>query len=843
MLSRARRAVHLPYVAALAAGVLTLGGLQALAVDRADATPPATCTPTSNPLGAATGWTEFVEGNGTRGAESEGSIAYGGDFNGSGFTVGSHLPVTTPPSTPTLVVAGSHGTFNLQRGSAYLTPQTGVNFNGGAGTGYLSANPVDFAAAFTSLRATSSTWATFAPNGTATTVTANPLPGGQVTLVLTGTDPNLNVFQIGAADLGTKQVGIDAPQGSTVLINVTGSAPAFNNNMLIKQGSSWDQASDGVVKPGQQTAQGWPGIIWNFPSATSVQINSGSAFAGTVLAPNAAVSVGNAGHTIGQMIAKSFSSTKETHFNLLPSTVCLPGPAGDSDVTITKTASVASPHGGDSVTYSLLVQNLGDSPATGVTVTDTLPAGVTFVSATSPCTFASGTVTCAVGTLAAHASTTLTITVVANPVAGAGPSSHPQAHHWLTPYHSEVQVDLEPGEQKSVTLSCSPGDILADGQFRIDHVDQDTGTIAGSVKVLSSQYTGLGVGSWKGVIRNDATGRAQAKAFIVCLPAYTDAATRQTGYDDNHKHPLSVDPTAVTSTATYPAGRSTATLTCPVGTIPVAPGFDAPAGGVVLAGSEYDQAGHPRDWTFTLDAAAPTTVTLSARCLRTTVGPVYGHTHDLLFTHLVQTVTVSGHTAKEGDEFQVICPDDAKGIVSTWNLPPGVRHFGNDPRLKTRAFRLFNDSGTTKQATVDLLCMRDRTSIEGMGTTDPVVVTNTASVTSVSADANEYNNSSSATITVQPGSSTTSLAGKLLVSGAASLRVVSSMPGRAALSVRSKGALLARGTVGLRPGGAVTAELKLTRAGKRQLSRLDRVTVSVDPTRGRTVRQSVAVQR
>ena len=76
----------------------------------------------------------YVETNGTRGAESEGSIAYGGSFSGSGFTVGSHLPSSTPASTPTLVVAGTHGTFNLQRGSAYVDPQTGVNFNGGAGT-------------------------------------------------------------------------------------------------------------------------------------------------------------------------------------------------------------------------------------------------------------------------------------------------------------------------------------------------------------------------------------------------------------------------------------------------------------------------------------------------------------------------------------------------------------------------------------------------------------------------------------------------------------------------------------------------------------------------------------
>lgn len=842
---RARRATRLPFAVAAVLCVSSAVAVLQLSGGGATALTPPVCTTVSNPLGDATGWTEFIETDGTRGAESEGSIAYGGSFSGSGFTVGSHLPVSTPASTPTLVVAGSHGSFNLQRGSAYVNPPSGVNFNGGGG--YLASNPVSFGPAFTYLRAKSADWATAAQTGTVTTATSNPLPGGQVTLVLSGTNADLNVFNISQADLGSKQVGIDVPQGSTVLINVSGTAPAFQNNLLIKRAvtGDWDQASDGVVKPGQNSAAGWPGILWNFPQATSVQINSGSAFAGTVLAPDAAVTVGNAGHTIGQMIAKSFDSGKETHFNLFPSSVCLPGPpppSGDSDVKITKTASDPNPHGGDLVTYTLLVENVGDSPATGVVVKDVLPAGVTFDSAQSPCIQASGTVTCNVGTIPAHGSTTLWIKVVANPVAGAGTPSHPQAHHWLTPYKVESHVDLEAGEQKSVTLSCDAGDILSDGHFRIDHVDQDTGTIADDVTILSSQATGLGVGSWKGIIRNDAVGRAQAKAFIVCLPKETEAADRQTGYSDSHKHPLSVDPAPVTHTATYAAGSHSATLTCPTGTIPVAPGFDAPAGGVVLTGSEWSQA-QPRDWAFELDVDAPTTVTLSVRCLRTTVGPVYGHTHDLKFTHVVKTFTVPGHTAKEGDEFKVVCPDDAKGIVATWDLPPGLEHFGNDPRLKERAFRIFNDTGDAKQATLDLICLHDRTKTEGMGTDDPVVVPNTATVTSVSADANPFNNSSTATITVLPGSSTTGTGGSGLVAGSTfSMKVVSSMPGKGALVVRGGGAVLAKGQVALRPGQASTARLRLTAAGKRQIAKLDQVSVSVDPTRGKTVTRTVQVR-
>jgi hypothetical protein len=346
------------------------------------------------------------------------------------------------------------------------------------------------------------------------------------------------------------------------------------------------------------------------------------------------------------------------------------------------------------------------------------------------------------------------------------------------------------------------------------------------------------------VVRNDAAGRAQAKAFIVCLPGRTEEADRNTGHGDGHRHALSADATLATVTQAVGVGTGvTATLTCPTGTVPVAPGFDLSGGSATLAASEYDEA-HPRSWTFRLDVTTPTTATFSARCLRTTVGQVDGHTHDLRFTHVVRTVAVAAQTAKEGDEVQVICPDDAKGVVATWDVPPGVAHFGNDPRLKERAFRLFNATGAARSATVDLLCLHDRTSVEEMGTTDPVVVANTATVTSVSTDANAFNNESTASITVRPGSSTTALLSSGRLAGSAfAMRVVSSMPGTGALTVRSRGTLLAEGSVRLRPGRASTADLQLTAAGRRQLGRLDTVRVAVDPTRGRATSRTVRVVR
>ncbi|HYF72041.1 MAG TPA: choice-of-anchor A family protein, partial [Nocardioides sp.] len=392
--SRARRTVRLPLVAALAAGALTFAGLESLAVERADATTPATCVATPQPLGGATGWTEFVETNGSRGAESEGAIAYGGNHSASGMTVGTRLPAGFPATSAALVVAGTHGTYNLQRGSAYLTPPSGTNFNGGPGTGYLASNPIDFAAAFSQLRARSTAWGA----ATATGAVVNGVTGGNAAWVLTGTDPQLNVFTMTAAQLGSgKHLGYDVPAGSAVLVNVLDTAVTVTGQMWVKQGGSFQQANDTVM-------ESWPAVLWNFPNATAVDINLGSAWGGTILAPNAALGIGGGtGHTIGQMIARTFTSSRETHQRLFPDSVCLPPTTpqpGPSDVKITKTASVASPHGGDLVTYGLKVENVGLSTATGVVVTDTLPAGVTFDSASAPCTQAAGVVTCNLGDLA-----------------------------------------------------------------------------------------------------------------------------------------------------------------------------------------------------------------------------------------------------------------------------------------------------------------------------------------------------------------------------------------------------------------------------------------------------------
>jgi large repetitive protein len=76
------------------------------------------------------------------------------------------------------------------------------------------------------------------------------------------------------------------------------------------------------------------------------------------------------------------------------------------DLKLTKIASNPTPAAGGPVTYTLTLANHGPSPATGTTITDPLPAGLSFVSANAgqgSCSAAAQAVTCQLGTLAAEA--------------------------------------------------------------------------------------------------------------------------------------------------------------------------------------------------------------------------------------------------------------------------------------------------------------------------------------------------------------------------------------------------------------------------------------------------------
>ena len=82
-----------------------------------------------------------------------------------------------------------------------------------------------------------------------------------------------------------------------------------------------------------------------------------------------------------------------------------------ADVSLTKTVDNSTPLTGQNVTFTITASNAGPATATNVAVSDPLPAGLTFVSATPSgnTTFNNGTGVWTIGTLNSGANATLQI--------------------------------------------------------------------------------------------------------------------------------------------------------------------------------------------------------------------------------------------------------------------------------------------------------------------------------------------------------------------------------------------------------------------------------------------------
>jgi acid phosphatase type 7 len=96
------------------------------------------------------------------------------------------------------------------------------------------------------------------------------------------------------------------------------------------------------------------------------------------------------------------------------SAYCHKGLASSADLSLSKSDAPDPVQAGQLLTYTLTAQNQGPSSATNAAVTDTLPAGVTYDSATpsqGSCTESAGTVTCALGTLAGGATASVDVKV------------------------------------------------------------------------------------------------------------------------------------------------------------------------------------------------------------------------------------------------------------------------------------------------------------------------------------------------------------------------------------------------------------------------------------------------
>ncbi len=148
---------------------------------------------------------------------------------------------------------------------------------------------------------------------------------------------------------------------------------------------------------------------------------------------------------------------------------------------------------GSNLTYTITVTNNGELTATGVTLTDTLPAGATFVSANSSAGTCSGTttVTCGLGTLSAG--TTVTVTIVVTPPGGTITNTatatineaEPSANNTATAETLVVVADLSITKKAAQTL-VAPG-----GTVTFSLLVKNNGALPADVIVTDNLPAGL----------------------------------------------------------------------------------------------------------------------------------------------------------------------------------------------------------------------------------------------------------------------------------------------------------------------------------------------------------------
>ncbi|MDQ2629658.1 MAG: DUF11 domain-containing protein, partial [Actinomycetota bacterium] len=168
-----------------------------------------------------------------------------------------------------------------------------------------------------------------------------------------------------------------------------------------------------------------------------------------------------------------------------------------ADLAIEKTAPATVAADGQ-LTWTLKATNNGENDATGVTITDPLPAGVVFDSADAGCTLASGTVTCLVGDLAAGASTERTITVTVpralaeTTVVNGAKVKGDQADDEPNNDEDSAETTVGPSADVTVVKTADPTAILRKQETAFTMVVSNAGpSVAKEVKLEDVLPTGL----------------------------------------------------------------------------------------------------------------------------------------------------------------------------------------------------------------------------------------------------------------------------------------------------------------------------------------------------------------
>ncbi len=394
---------------------------------------------------------------------------------------------------PDPVVAGGNLTYTLSYSNNGSAGATGVvitdtlpantTFVSATGGGTLSAGVVNWSIGALAAGASGSVQlvvrvASPLPNGTVITnasyaIASNettPLAGAAVTTTVTSA-PGMSVVSTDAPD----PVAAGGNLTYTLSYSNTGSADATGvviSDTVPVSTTFVSATGGGTLSPGVVT---WSiGALASGASGTvTMTVKVGSPLANGTVIHNQTYSISSA------------------------QTSAVSGPDDTTTVTSSPALAVSAVDAPDPVvaganlTYTLSYSNTGSADATGVVISDTVPVSTTFVSATGGGTLSPGVVTWSIGSVAAGASGTVTMTVrVGSPLAN-GTVIHNQTYSI-----SSAQTSAVGGPDDTTTVTSSP--VLA-----VSAVDAPDPVVAGANLTFTLSYSNTGNAGATGVVIGD----------------------------------------------------------------------------------------------------------------------------------------------------------------------------------------------------------------------------------------------------------------------------------------------------------------------------------------------------
>jgi uncharacterized repeat protein (TIGR01451 family) len=237
-----------------------------------------------------------------------------------------------------------------------------------------------------------------------TTTCANPL----VRNFVVGTNYTVASVELGVYAThswrGDIRITLQSPAGTRVQVVDGNTDDISGNNFNVLLSDDGTQAVNTDLATGNHSATAPPPFEHNFIPDSAL-----SAFAGQ-----------SSSGTWRLEICDLFPSQDNGSFQYA-ALYLTSAPANYADLSLVKAISSATPASGASITYTLTVASAAASPsnAAGVTVTDLLPAGVSYTGHSGFGTYVPGTGVWTVGTLTPGQSRTLTITATVTASAGA----------------------------------------------------------------------------------------------------------------------------------------------------------------------------------------------------------------------------------------------------------------------------------------------------------------------------------------------------------------------------------------------------------------------------------------